>query len=144
MRKQQEREERRRRKKKNIDRSPNNTIPEDVVLTLDMTIDEREQEMWRFTQPEYDYSSSNSYAVTDQPSSLTREKQQCGENTQRECKFPFVYKGKVHNDCITSDSTDDLPWCSAFSRHPVKPRRGFRKKIPCESTYGGSDFFKEG
>ena len=39
MRKQQEREERRRRKKKNIDRSPNNTIPEDVVLTLDMITD---------------------------------------------------------------------------------------------------------
>ena len=39
MRKQQDREERRRRKKKNIDRSPNNTIPEDVVLTLDMITD---------------------------------------------------------------------------------------------------------
>ena len=37
MRKQQEREERRRRKKKNIDRSP--SIPEDVVLTLDMITD---------------------------------------------------------------------------------------------------------
>ena len=39
MRKQQEREERRRNKKKNNDRTPDNTIPEDVVLTLDMITD---------------------------------------------------------------------------------------------------------
>ncbi len=39
MRKQQEREERRRRKKKNNSQKPNSTIPENVVLTLDMLTD---------------------------------------------------------------------------------------------------------
>ncbi len=39
MRKQQEREERRRRKKKNNAQKTSNTIPEDVVLTLDMLTD---------------------------------------------------------------------------------------------------------
>ena len=39
LRKQQEREERRRRKKKNNAGKPANTIPEDVVLTLDMITD---------------------------------------------------------------------------------------------------------
>ncbi len=39
MRKQQEREERRRKKKKNRAHKSNNTIPEDVVLTLDMITD---------------------------------------------------------------------------------------------------------
>ena len=39
MRKQQEREERRRKKKKNNAQKTSNTIPEDVVLTLDMLTD---------------------------------------------------------------------------------------------------------
>jgi hypothetical protein len=39
MRKQQEREERRRRKKKNNVHTSSNTIPEDVVLTMDMLTD---------------------------------------------------------------------------------------------------------
>mgnify|MGYP004065388571 FL=1 len=39
MRKQQEREERRRRKKKSSVQQSNNTIPEDVVLTMDMLTD---------------------------------------------------------------------------------------------------------
>ena len=39
MRKQQEREERRRRKKKNNVHKSSNTIPEDVVLTMDMLTD---------------------------------------------------------------------------------------------------------
>ena len=39
MRKQQEREERRRRKKKPSVQQSKNTIPEDVVLTLDMLTD---------------------------------------------------------------------------------------------------------
>tara|TARA_B100001121_G_scaffold149558_1_gene130926 strand:+ start:507 stop:680 length:174 start_codon:yes stop_codon:yes gene_type:complete len=39
MRKQQEREERRRRKKKSKPQAPSNTVPEDVVLTLDMITD---------------------------------------------------------------------------------------------------------
>ena len=39
MRKQQEREERRRRKKKQAAKSDEKTIPEDVVLTLDMITD---------------------------------------------------------------------------------------------------------
>ena len=39
MRKQQEREERRRRKKKQAYKSDEKTIPEDVVLTLDMITD---------------------------------------------------------------------------------------------------------
>ena len=39
MRKQQEREERRRRKKKQASKSDKKTIPEDVVLTLDMITD---------------------------------------------------------------------------------------------------------
>ncbi len=39
LRKQQEREERRRKKKKNIASKPTNTIPEDVVITLDMITD---------------------------------------------------------------------------------------------------------
>ncbi len=40
MQKQQEREERRRKKKKNNNASkPTNTIPEDVVITLDMITD---------------------------------------------------------------------------------------------------------
>ena len=39
MRKQQEREERRRRKKKTKTQSTTNTVPEDVVLTLDMITD---------------------------------------------------------------------------------------------------------
>ena len=39
MRKQQEREERRRRKKKQASKSDDKTIPEDVVLTLDMITD---------------------------------------------------------------------------------------------------------
>ena len=39
MQKQQEREERRRRKKKNNAQKTSNTIPEDVVLTLDMLTD---------------------------------------------------------------------------------------------------------
>ena len=39
LRKQQEREERRRRKKKNSVQQSKNTIPEDVVLTLDMLTD---------------------------------------------------------------------------------------------------------
>jgi hypothetical protein len=39
MRKQQEREERRRRKKKQSAKSNPNTIPEDVVITLDMITD---------------------------------------------------------------------------------------------------------
>ena len=39
MRKQQEREERRRRKKKQASKSNEKTIPEDVVLTLDMITD---------------------------------------------------------------------------------------------------------
>jgi len=39
MQKQQEREERRRRKKKNDVRKSTNTIPEDVVLTMDMLTD---------------------------------------------------------------------------------------------------------
>jgi hypothetical protein len=37
--KQHEREERRRKKKKNSDSKPTNTIPEDVVITLDMITD---------------------------------------------------------------------------------------------------------
>ena len=39
MRKQQEREQRRRRKKKNNVHKSGNTIPEDVVLTMDMLTD---------------------------------------------------------------------------------------------------------
>ena len=39
MRKQQEREERRRRKKKSKAQTSTNTVPEDVVLTLDMITD---------------------------------------------------------------------------------------------------------
>jgi len=39
MQKQQEREERRRKKKKNSTSKPTNTIPEDVVITLDMITD---------------------------------------------------------------------------------------------------------
>ena len=39
MRKQQEREARRRRKKKQASKSDDKTIPEDVVLTLDMITD---------------------------------------------------------------------------------------------------------
>jgi len=39
LRKQQEREERRRRKKKNSVQQSKNTIPENVVLTLDMLTD---------------------------------------------------------------------------------------------------------
>ena len=39
MRKQQEREERRRRKKKSKPQAYTNTVPEDVVLTLDMITD---------------------------------------------------------------------------------------------------------
>ena len=39
MRKQQEREDRRRKKKKNNAQKPDNTIPENVVLTLDMLTD---------------------------------------------------------------------------------------------------------
>ncbi len=39
MRKQQERDERRRRKKKTKTQSAANTVPEDVVLTLDMITD---------------------------------------------------------------------------------------------------------
>ena len=39
LRKQQEREERRRRKKKSSVQQSKNTIPEDVVLTLDMLTD---------------------------------------------------------------------------------------------------------
>ena len=39
MRKQQEREQRRRRKKKNKVHKSGNTIPEDVVLTMDMLTD---------------------------------------------------------------------------------------------------------
>ena len=39
MRKQQEREERRRRKKKSKPQASANTVPEDVVLTLDMITD---------------------------------------------------------------------------------------------------------
>ena len=39
LRKQQEREERRRRKKKTKTQSTANTVPEDVVLTLDMITD---------------------------------------------------------------------------------------------------------
>ena len=39
MRKQQEREQRRRRKKKNNVHKSSNTIPEDVVLTMDMLTD---------------------------------------------------------------------------------------------------------
>ena len=39
MRKQQEREERRRKKKKNKPQASTNTVPEDVVLTLDMITD---------------------------------------------------------------------------------------------------------
>ena len=39
MRKQQEREERRRRNKKQASKSDEKTIPEDVVLTLDMITD---------------------------------------------------------------------------------------------------------
>jgi hypothetical protein len=60
-----------------------------------------------------------------------------------ECQFPFLYKDKSYDDCITSDGVAGVPWCSAFRRHPVSPRRGWKKKIPCESTYGGSDFFTE-
>ena len=39
LRKQQEREERRRKKKKNSDSKPTDTIPEDLVITLDMITD---------------------------------------------------------------------------------------------------------
>ena len=39
MRKQQEREERRRRKKRSKPQASTNTVPEDVVLTLDMITD---------------------------------------------------------------------------------------------------------
>ena len=39
LRKQQEREERRRRMKKDNANTPKNTVPEDVVLTLDMITD---------------------------------------------------------------------------------------------------------